>query len=141
MTKRNPRRKKKRRKKSSRVWRTLSRRNSMIISKRVRLSSRLLSSPACLVADEYGMSASMERLMRSMQQDVPANKRILEINPNHALIQKVKELAEGEKKEDAAALVKLLYNQSVIAEGGKISNPGDFVNQLTKLMEEHAKTL
>ena len=109
--------------------------------KEVRLSSRLLSSPACLVADEYGMSASMERLMRSMQQDVPVTKRILEINPDHTLIKKVRDLAEGDKKEDASKLVKLLYNQSVIAEGGKITNPGDFVSQLTTLMEEHAKNL
>jgi len=109
--------------------------------KEVRISSRLLSSPACLVADEYGMSASMERLMRAMQQNVPVTKRIMEINPDHPLIKKVKELAEGEKKDDASTLVKLLYSQSVIAEGGKIANPGEFVGKLSKLMEEYAKTL
>jgi len=109
--------------------------------KEVRLSTRLLSSPACLIADDHAMSASMERLMRSMNQNVPDNKRILEINPEHALIKKVKELSEGDKKDDAASLIKLLYNQSVIAEGGKIANPGEFVSQLTKLMEEHAAVL
>src|SRR5512133_2485403 len=54
--------------------------------KEVRFSSRLTDSACCLVADEYGMNANMERIMKAMNQDVPESKRVLELNPDHPIV-------------------------------------------------------
>lgn len=96
----------------------------------VRVSTRLADSPCCLVAGPYAMSASMERMMRAMNQEVPANKRILEVNATHPLVEKMRGL-EGDALRDA---VELLYGQALIAEGSAIPDPGRFTKLLTALM-------
>jgi molecular chaperone HtpG len=76
-----------------------------------------------------------------MHQEVPPAKRILELNPEHGLIKKLNTLLAAGKKDQARELVALLYNQAVIAEGGRVANPGDFSTRLTRILEEHAARL
>ncbi len=96
----------------------------------VRVSTRLTDSPCCLVAGANALSASMERMLRAMNQEVPHEKRTLEINASHPLVAKMKGLA-GDELKDA---VELLYDQALIAEGSAIPDPGRFTKLLTTLM-------
>ncbi len=96
----------------------------------VRVSTRLADSPCCLVAGANALSASMERMLRAMKQDVPHEKRTLEVNATHPLVQKMKDLS-GDDLRDA---VDLLYDQALIAEGSPIPDPGRFSRLLTALM-------
>ena len=96
----------------------------------VRVSTRLADSPCCLVAGANALSASMERMLRAMKQDVPHEKRTLEINAAHPLVAKMKDLS-GDELKDA---VELLYDQALIAEGSAIPDPGRFAKLLTALM-------
>ncbi len=96
----------------------------------VRVSTRLAESPCCLVAGAHALSASMERMLRAMNQDVPHEKRTLEINAAHPLVEKMKGL-QGDELKDA---VELLYDQALIAEGSAIPDPGRFTKLLTQLM-------
>ena len=94
----------------------------------VRVSTRLTDSPCCLVAQEHALPASMVRMMRAMHQEVPDEKRILEINPTHPLIKK---LAEGEVPSEA---VTLLYDAALIAEGSPVADGSRFAKLVTELM-------
>ena len=96
----------------------------------VRVSTRLTDSPCCLVAQEHALSPSMVRMMRAMKNDVPADKRILEVNPSHQLIAKVKGL-EGDALKDA---VTLLYASALIAEGSPVTDGARFSKLLANLM-------
>lgn len=96
----------------------------------VRLSTRLADSPACLVATANGLSPAMERMMRAMNKDAPKEKRILELNATHPLVEKIKGLA-GDAQKDA---VELLYDQALIAEGSPVADPARFGRLLVGLM-------
>ena len=96
----------------------------------VRVSTRLADSPCCLVAGANALSASMERMLRAMNQEVPHEKRTLEINAAHPLVAKMKGLA-GDELKDA---VELLYDQALIAEGSAVPDPARFTKLLTALM-------
>ena len=96
----------------------------------VRISSRLAESPCCLVASENALSPSMIRMMRAMKQDVPEEKRILEVNAAHPLVEK----AKGLDGNDFADAVELLFDQALIAEGSPVPNPSRFAKLLTALM-------
>ena len=96
----------------------------------VRVSTRLADSPCCLVAGANALSASMERMMRAMKQDIPHEKRILEINAQHPLVVKMKDFS-GDELKDA---VELLHAQALIAEGSSIPDPARFTKLLTSLM-------
>ena len=96
----------------------------------VRVSTRLTDSPCCLVAQQNALPPSMARMMRAMKNDVPDEKRILEVNPNHPLIAKVKGL-EGDALKDA---VTLLYDSALIAEGSPVADGATFAKLLTGLM-------
>lgn len=96
----------------------------------VRVSTRLTDSPCCLVAKEYSMPPSMVRMMRAMKQDVPDEKRILELNATHPLVRKVAAL-EGDALKDA---VSLLYDTALIAEGSPVSDGARFAKLLAGLM-------
>ena len=103
--------------------------------KEVRLSSRLTDSACCLVTDDAGMSAHMERILKAMDQDVPPSKRILEVNPDHPLMTKL----DGVFKADATdARIKdyadLLMSQALIAEGSPVKNPSRFTKLVSDLM-------
>ncbi len=96
----------------------------------VRVSTRLTDSPCCLVAKEYAMPPSMVRMMRAMKQEVPDEKRILEINAEHPLVKKVASLS-GTELSDA---VSLLYDSALIAEGSPVTDGARFAKLLAGLM-------
>ncbi len=100
--------------------------------KDVKLSSRLSGSPSCIVSDENDPTAQMQELMRSMgQMEVPDIKPILEINPDHDIVKKLK-LMTKKKSFDQIAL--LLYEQALIQEGIKLEDPSGFVERLNKII-------
>jgi molecular chaperone HtpG len=101
----------------------------------VRLSHRLTESPACLVADVYGMSLNMERIMKDAGQMMGmgmGRKPIFEINPDHALITRLKA-----EQDDArfADLTHILLDQAVLSEGGQLDDPAAFVHKLNGLLQ------
>ncbi|MCH2204422.1 MAG: molecular chaperone HtpG [Lentisphaerales bacterium] len=104
--------------------------------KEVRFSRRLTDSPCCLVADEYAMSANMERIMEAMNQGMPKQKRILELNKDHKIVQHVMNLAETDStSEQFKDFTSLLYDQALLVEGSPVQNPAAFAQKITKLME------
>ena len=96
----------------------------------MRVSTQLVDSPCCLVQQEHALPPSMVRMMRAMRQDVPEEKRILEINPSHPLVAKVKGF-EGDALKDA---VTLLYDSALIAEGSPVPDGAKFAQLLAALM-------
>jgi len=101
----------------------------------VRFSARLKDSPAVLVTEEGGLSPNLERILRRSNQDVPPSPRALELNPDHALIGKLKELHEGDDGKDRVAeYAELLYGQALLAEGSPLKDPVRFSSLVTKLM-------
>ena len=103
--------------------------------KEVRVTHRLTDSPACLVADANDLSGNLERMLKAAGQKVPDSKPILEINPGHPLIRKLK-VEQG--KERFADWCHILFDQSLLAEGGQIEDPAGFVKRLNALMLELA---
>ena len=102
--------------------------------KDVKLSNRLSESPSCIVADEHDPTAQMQELMRSMgQTDLPEIKPILELNPNHKIIKKLKDKTKQKSFNDIALL---LYEQALIQEGVKLDNPAEFTERLNKVIVE-----
>ena len=100
--------------------------------KDVKVSNRLSDSPSCVVADENDPTAQMQELMRSMgQADIPNVKPILEINPNHKIIKKLKGKIKQKSFNDIAFL---LYEQALIQEGVKLDNPAEFTERLNKVI-------
>ncbi|MEV0678623.1 molecular chaperone HtpG [Actinosynnema sp. NPDC050436] len=102
--------------------------------KQVRLSSRLTTSPACVVGDTHDLTPQLEKMYRAMGQEMPHVKRILELNPNHPLVSGLREAFDG--SEDHAALVgtaELLFGTAVLAEGGDLPDPARFA----KLLADH----
>ncbi len=105
--------------------------------KEVRLSQRLKESAACLVSDEYAMSAHMERLMQRMGRggEVGETKRILELNPDHAVVQKLLDLQQADANNSKIeTIAKLLFDQATIAEGGKVKDPAGFGKRMNELL-------
>ncbi len=107
--------------------------------KEVRLSSRLTSSPACLVTADGDVTPQMERLLRATGQDVPKVKRVLELNPDHDIINS---LADKFKKSSADPQIKpfsrLLYYQAILSEGGELEQPAEFAQLITDVMVQAA---
>ncbi len=102
--------------------------------KDVKVSNRLNDSPSCIVADENDPTAQMQEMMRSMgQPDMPQIMPILEINPSHEIVLKLKEKTK-QKSFDNVAL--LLYEQALIQEGVKLEDPAGFVKRLNSVIAE-----
>ncbi|WP_326551753.1 molecular chaperone HtpG [Micromonospora sp. NBC_01813] len=99
--------------------------------KEVRLSTRLTTSPACLVGDAGDMTPALERMYRAMGQDGPKIKRILELNPAHPLVTGLRE-AYGSRADDPALVetAELLYGTALLAEGGELDEPARFAKLL-----------
>ena len=98
--------------------------------KDVKVSSRLSDSPSCIVADENDPTAQMQEIMKSMgQTGMPEIKPILEINPNHEIVEKLKSMTRQKGFDDIALL---LYEQALIQEGVTLEDPAGFVNRLNK---------
>ncbi len=102
--------------------------------KDVKLSNRLSDSPSCIVADENDPTAQMQEMMKSMgQMDMPTIKPILEINPNHNIVVKLKEKTKQKSFEGIALL---LFEQALIQEGIKLEDPSGFVERLNKVISD-----
>jgi molecular chaperone HtpG len=99
--------------------------------KDVRVTLRLTESPACLVADEHDMSAHLQRLLKAAGQKSPESKPILEMNPHHALVQRLKAESDEQRFGD---LAQILLDQALLAEGGTLDDPAGFVKRLNQLM-------
>ncbi len=97
--------------------------------KDVRVTFRLTESPACLVADTYDMGGNLERLLKSAGQKVHHAKPILEINPHHPMVQRLK--TEEENFKDWSHI---LFDQALLAEGGQLEDPAAFVKRLNELL-------
>jgi len=103
--------------------------------KEVKLSGRLTDSPCCLVADEQGMDANMERIMKAMGQEVPKTKRILELNPSNPVVDKLTELCtEDINNPKIEEYANLLFDLAIISEGGTPRNPVELAKNISKLM-------
>jgi molecular chaperone HtpG len=97
--------------------------------KDVRVTLRLTDSPACVVADEHAMSQHLQRLLKAAGQNAQTMKPILELNPHHPLVQRLK---PGDKQLPEWSA--LLLDQAVLAEGGQLDNPADFVKRMNSML-------
>ncbi len=97
----------------------------------VRITARLTDSPACLVSDRYGMSLHLERILKATGQQGSGSKPILEINPRHPIVKRLK--AEPDETR-FAEWSHVLFDQAVLAEGGHLSDPASFVKRINRLM-------
>ena len=99
--------------------------------KEVRVSSRLVDSPACLVVDDYDMSQNLARVLQQLGQDAPMPTPIMELNVEHPLVGR---LEQEDDKSRYSELANLLYDQALLAEGGQLEDPAGFVHRLNRLM-------
>jgi len=99
--------------------------------KEVRITHRLTDSPACLVSDQHGMSANLERLLKAAGQKVPDSKPILEINPKHPIVQGLQYESDDARFGDWSHI---LFDQALLAEGGQLEDPGSFVKRLNQML-------
>jgi len=105
--------------------------------KSVKPSSHLKDSVSCLSGDAYDMSAYMEKLLKVSGQTVPENKRILELNTNHPVVEKIHHLYERNAEDESLKdFSQLLYDLALIGEGGKIENPSRFNRMIADLMAD-----
>jgi len=99
--------------------------------KEVRVTSRLTDSPACLVADENDMSGNLARMLKAAGQEAPHSQPILEINPQHPVVLRLR--GEEKRFDDWTAV---LFDQAMLAEGGQLDDPATFVKRVNQLMME-----
>jgi len=120
--------------KKSKDYDKLSKRISKVLDekvKEVRATSRLTTSPACLVSDEHDMGRHMEQILKASGQSIPGSKPILEINPDHPIVKKI----DVEADEDLFAdWSQILFDQALLSEGGQLDDPASFVNKLNSLI-------
>ncbi|MCE2831394.1 MAG: molecular chaperone HtpG [Oxalobacteraceae bacterium] len=95
----------------------------------VRVTFRLTDSPACLVSGEHELSGNLLRMLKAAGQKAPDSKPILEINPNHPLVQRLK--YEDAKFDDWSSI---LFDQAMLAEGGQLVDPAGFVKRLNDML-------
>jgi molecular chaperone HtpG len=108
--------------------------------KEVRLSSRLTESACCLVADEMGLNANMEKILKAMNQDVPESKRILELNPDHPIMQVMTSMYDKDRENvKLKDYCELLFDQALLTEGTPIKDPLRFSKLVSELMVAGAK--
>ncbi len=101
-------------------------------AKEVRVTFRLTDSPACLVADEHELSGNLLRMLKAAGQAAPDSKPILEINPQHPLVMRLKyEDAAGDKFKDWSHI---LFDQALLAEGGTLADPASFVKRMNEML-------
>ena len=97
----------------------------------VRLTHRLVDSPACLVTGQDGISANLERVLRAAGQAVPNVPLVLEINPEHPIVTRLKDETDDARFRDWSHI---LFDQALLAEGGRLDDPAGFVKRLNELM-------
>ncbi|MET7750339.1 molecular chaperone HtpG [Micromonospora sp. NPDC005367] len=99
--------------------------------KEVRLSSRLTTSPACVVGDAHDLTPTLEKMYRAMGHEVPSVKRILELNPGHPLVAGLRKAHEqGGDQAELRETAELLYGMALLAEGGELADPSRFTRLL-----------
>ena len=103
------------------------------IVKDVRSTTRLTSSPACLVSDDNDMSANLQRILKASGQELPSSKRILEINAKHPLLSRLEAESDSTRIENWASM---LYEQALLAEGGRLDDPAAFVKRMNDMLLE-----
>jgi molecular chaperone HtpG len=106
-------------------------------AKDVRVTFRLTDSPACLVADEHELSANLVRMLKAAGQSAPESKPILEINPNHPLVTRLK--YEDANQARFGDWANILFDQALLAEGGSLSDPAAFVKRMNEMLLAGAK--
>ncbi|MBT6411959.1 MAG: molecular chaperone HtpG [Betaproteobacteria bacterium] len=99
--------------------------------KDVRVSSRLVDSPSCLVSDEDEMSMNLSRMLKAAGQEVPAVEPILEINVNHPIVKKMADEKDKDRFSDWSSIV---LDQAMLADGGTLEDPATFVVKLNNLI-------
>jgi molecular chaperone HtpG len=97
----------------------------------VRTTNRLTDSPACLVSDEHGLGTNLERILKAAGQNVPGSKPVLEINPGHPIVKRLKSETDERRFADWS---RILFDQATLAEGGQLEDPASFVKRLNELM-------
>ncbi len=98
--------------------------------KEVKITHRLTNSPACLVADAHAMDASLERMLKAAGQSIPSSAPVLEINPEHVLVQKIKDEPDEDLFKD---WVSILFDQAMLSEGGQLEDPTAFVTRMNAM--------
>ena len=97
----------------------------------VRTTDRLTDSPSCLISDQRGLSTNLERILKAAGQDVPHSKPVLEVNPGHPLVKRLKSETNEARFTDWSHI---LFDQATLAEGGQLEDPAGFVRRLNELM-------
>ena len=106
----------------------------------VRLSSRLTSSPACLVVPEGGLHAHVERILRASDRSIELPKRILEIHPTHPVIEAIRRLhAHDPESIRVREWIQVLHDQALVTEGSPLVHPARFAERLTRLLQTVAE--
>jgi molecular chaperone HtpG len=101
--------------------------------KEVRLSTRLTDSPACLITDAFGITPTLARMYRASGQDVPIEKRTLELNPDHPLVTGLRQARQDRADDPSVAeTAELLYGTALLAEGGTPEDPARFAELLAQ---------
>jgi molecular chaperone HtpG len=99
--------------------------------KEVRISHRLTTSPACLVLSEGEMNVALQNILKQAGQNVPGMQPTLEINPEHAIIEKLRDVQDEERFAD---WVSLLFDQAMLSEGGQLDDPVSFVSKMNEML-------
>ncbi|RKZ37415.1 MAG: molecular chaperone HtpG [Gammaproteobacteria bacterium] len=99
----------------------------------VRMTHRLTTSPACLVADENALGGHMERILQAAGQEIPSSKPILELNPKHPIVRQVEAEAEESVFTD---WMHILFDQALLSEGAQLDDPGAFVQRVNARLSE-----
>ncbi len=98
----------------------------------VRISQRLTDSPSCLVAGEHDMAVHMQQLLKQAGHEVPVSRPVLEINPGHALVSRLRTLDDPAAIADWSAI---LFDEALLSEGGRLEDPVAFVNRVNLLLQ------
>ena len=101
--------------------------------KDVRITDRLTTSPACLVADDNDMGRHLEQILAASGQSMPGSKPILEINPDHMILKRLKDETDEDRFKDWSHII---FDQALLSEGGKLDDPANFVHRLNKMFLE-----
>jgi molecular chaperone HtpG len=97
----------------------------------VRTTDRLTDSPSCLISDQRGLGTNLERILKAAGQDVPHSKPVLEVNPAHPLVKRLKNETDETRFSDWSHI---LFDQATLAEGGQLEDPARFVKRVNELM-------
>lgn len=127
---------KKKEKKAEKEYEDITKRIKELLEgkvKDVRVTDRLTTSPACLVADENDMGRHLEQILAASGQSLPGSKPILEINPNHLILLRLKDEQDEDRFTDWTHII---FDQALLSEGGKLDDPASFVHRLNDMFLE-----